>query len=280
MKKNKKINAVIYHIFTIVVGILLIYPLLWMVASSFKETSMIFHTSESLIPKPFVTHNYFNGWKGFGGYSFGLFFGNSLLVAGISTAGAVFCSALVAYGFARLEFPLKRIWFSCMMMTMMLPFQVIMVPQFIMFKQMNLVGTRLPLIAPYFFGQAFFIFLIMQFIQGIPRDLDEAARIDGCSTYGIFFRIILPLVKPACISSAIFSFMWRWDDFLGPLLYLNEPSKYTVSIALKMFSDPSASSDYGAMFAMSTLSVLPTFLIFVLFQKYIVEGQISAGVKG
>lgn len=188
-------------------------------------------------------------------------------------------SALIAFGFARCRFKFKQFWFSCMMLTMMLPFQVIMVPQFILFQRIGWVGTYAPLIVPYFFGQAFFIFLIIQFIQGIPRDLDEAAKIDGCSIYGIFFRIILPLVVPALVTSAIFSFMWRWDDFLAALLYLNEPSKYTVSLALKMFADPSASSDYGAMFAMATLSLVPIFAIFLFFQKYLVEGISTSGLK-
>lgn len=278
--KKKLIRKFIYHVFVMFLGFLMLYPLLWMVSSSLKETSTIFHTAGSLIPQNFTLINYRNGWKGFGGYSFLLFFKNSLFVSVVSTIGGVFASALIAYGFARIEFRFKKFWFACMMMTMMLPFQVIMVPQFIMFKQMNLVGTQIPLIAPYFFGQAFFIFLIMQFIQGIPRDLDEAATIDGCSEYSIFFRIILPLIVPALVSSAIFSFIWRWDDFLSALLYLNEPAKYTVSIALKMFSDPAASSDYGAMFAMSTLSLLPAFLLFIFFQQYLVEGITSSAIKG
>ena len=131
-----------------------------------------------------------------------------------------------------------------------------------------------------FFGQAFFIFQNMQFIRGIPTELDEAARIDGCTYYGIFLRIILPLIKPSIVTTAIFSFMWRWDDFFGALLYLNSPAKYTLSIALKMFSDPSSQSDWGSMFAMSTLSIIPIFLIFLFFQKYLVEGISTEGLKG
>uniref|UniRef100_UPI003AB99891 carbohydrate ABC transporter permease n=1 Tax=Waltera sp. TaxID=2815806 RepID=UPI003AB99891 len=163
---------------------------------------------------------------------------------------------------------------------MMLPFQIIMIPQYILFNQMGWVGTYLPLIVPHFFGQGFFIFLNIQFIKGIPRDLDEVAKIDGCSIYGIFTRIILPLIKPSIVTSAIFSFMWRWDDFLGALLYVNKTEKYPVSLALKMFCDPSSSSDYGAMFAMATLSILPAVLIFFCLQRYLVEGISTSGLKG
>lgn len=277
---SNRLKKIIYHVLVCFFGFLMIYPLLWMVMSSFKDTREIFQTAGSLIPSQFKFENYANGWNGFGGIKFSVFFKNSLFISVIATLGAVFSSAVIAFGFARCKFPFKKFWFSCMMLTLMLPFQVVMVPQFIMFQKIGWVGTFLPLIVPYFFGQAFFIFMIMQFIQGIPRDLDEAAKIDGCSIYGIFFRIILPLVVPSLITSAIFSFMWRWDDFLASLLYLNKPSMYPVSLALKMFSDPSASSDFGAMFAMATLSLLPIFLIFLFFQKYLVEGVSTSGLKG
>ena len=214
------------------------------------------------------------------GYSFGLFFKNSFIIAGVSTIGAVISSAVVAYGFARIDFKFKGFWFGCMLLAMMLPFQVIMIPEYIIFNNMGWVGSYLPLIVPQFFGQGFFIFLNVQFIKGIPVDLDEAARMDGCSIYSIFTRIILPLVKPSLVTSAIFSFMWRWDDFLSALLYLSDPLKYPVSYALKMFSDPTAGSDWGAMFAMATLSLIPIFLIFLTMQKYLVEGIASTGIKG
>ena len=163
---------------------------------------------------------------------------------------------------------------------MMLPFQVMMIPQFIWFKKLGWVGTYLPLIAPSFFGQGFFIFLIMQFIEGIPRELDEAAKIDGCSYYGVFRQIILPLIIPALITSGIFSFIWRWDDFMSPLLYINKTTMYPISYALKLFCDPSSTSDYGAMFAMATLSLLPAVIIFITLQKYLVEGIATSGIKG
>ena len=239
-----------------------------------------FRTAASLLPEHFSFENYKVGWKGFAGYGFGTFFKNSFIIAGLSTVGAVASSAVVGYGFARIDFKFKGFWFACMLLAMMLPFQVIMIPQYIIFNKMGWVGSYLPIIVPQFFGQGFFIFLNVQFIRGIPIDLDEAARMDGCTIYSIFFRIILPLVKPSLVTSAIFSFMWRWDDFLAALLYLSDPLKYPVSYALKMFSDPTAGSDWGAMFAMATLSLIPIFVIFLTMQKYLVEGIASTGIKG
>lgn len=278
--KRKRLRTVVFHTFVIALGFLMIYPLLWMIFSSFKENNQIFHQAADLFPETFRFDNYVNGWKGFGGIGFGQFFKNSLIISITATFGATVSSALVAYGFTRCHFPLRGFWFSGMMVTLMLPFQVIMVPQFVIFQNIGWVGTFLPLIAPYYFGQAFFIFLIMQYIQGIPTELDEAAKIDGCSLYGIFFRIILPLIVPAIVTSALFSFIWRWDDFLASMLYLNKPAMYPVTLALRLFSDPTTQSDWGALFAMATLSLIPVFLIFFIFQKYLVEGIATTGLKG
>jgi multiple sugar transport system permease protein len=270
----------IYHVFTFLFACVMIYPLLWMVLSSFKDTTEIFRKAQNLLPETFRLTNYTVGWKGFAGYGFGIFFRNSFLIAGLSTIGAVFSSSVVAFGFARCNFRLRSLWFSCMLVAMMLPFQVIMIPQYLLFNKIGWVGSYLPIIVPQFFGQGFFIFLILQFIKGIPIDLDEAATIDGCSIYMIFGKIIFPLIKPALVTSAIFSFMWRWDDFLSPLIYLSNPLQYPVSYALKMFADPTAGSDWGAMFAMASLSLLPIFAIFLTMQKYLVEGIASTGIKG
>lgn len=280
MTLKKNLKQLCYYLFVILGGFIMVYPLLWLVMSSFKDNSEIFDNAQSLIPKVFRFENYPKGWKGFAGISFATFFKNSFFISIVSTIGAVFSSAFIAFGFSRLNFKGRNFWFTCMIITMMLPFQVIMIPQYIIYHKLNWVGTFLPLTVPSFFGGAFFIFLIMQFIYGIPKELDEAAKIDGCSVFGIFFRIIMPLIVPALITSAIFSFMWRWDDFLGALLYLNKPSFYTVSLALKMFADPSSISDWGPMFAMATLSIIPIFLVFVFFQKYLVKGISTEGLKG
>ena len=281
MKEKRAVKAVIYHILVFAVGLVMIYPLIWMVMSSFKPTNTIFQTAGSLIPETFTFENYINGWKGFAKVTFATFFKNSLFISVVATIGTVISSAIVAYGFARFKFKGKKLLFSAMLLSMMLPAQVLMIPQYLWYQKLNWVGSYMPLIVPYFFAiQGFFVYLISNFISGIPRDLDEAAKIDGCSYVSIFTKIILPLIKPALVTAGIFSFMWRWDDFLSALLYVNKSAKYPVSLALKLFCDPGSSSDYGAMFAMASLSILPSVLIFFFFQRYLVEGISTSGLKG
>lgn len=260
-------------------SIAMLYPLLWMLASSFKPNSEIFVTVGSLIPETFTAENYVNGWRGFAGMSFGVYFGNSLLVAGVSTVGAALSAACIAFGLARIRFPGRNFWFVLMIITMMLPGQVMMIPRFVLFNQMGWVGTFLPLTVPAFFGGAFDIFLVMQFIRGVPRDMDEAAKIDGCSWYGIFGRILLPMIVPAVVTVGILTFINSWGDFMGSLLYLNSPRTYTVAYALKLFSD-SAGTDFGATFAMSVLSLVPILVLFFFFQRQLVEGISIQGLKG
>lgn len=281
MKRKKLISKIIYHILVCGFGLVMIYPLIWMVMSSFKETNTIFATAGSLIPEKFVLENYANGWKGFGNVSFSTFFKNSLLISVVATVGTVLSSALAAFGFSRCRFKGRKFLFAAMLVTMMLPAQVLMIPQYLWYQKLGWVGTYIPLIVPYFFAiQGFFVYLMINFIDGIPKELDEAAKIDGCSYYSIFTRIIFPLITPALVTAGIFSFMWRWDDFLSALLYVNDSAKYPVSLALKLFCDPGSSSDYGAMFAMATLSVLPAVIIFIFFQRYLVEGIATSGLKG
>lgn len=271
----------IYHILVSGLGFVMIYPLLWMIFSSFKPTGTIFATAGQILPTTWTLDNYTNGLRGFGKIPFMQFFANSLYISMIATIGTVASSAIVAYGFSRMKFFGKGVLFAAMLVTMMLPAQVLMVPQYLWYQKLNWVGTYLPMIVPYFFAiQGFFVYLNVNFINGVPRDLDEAAKIDGCSTYGIFLRVIVPLLTPALITTGIFSFIWRWDDFLSALLYVRSSAMYPASLALKLFCDPSSSSDYGAMFAMSTLSILPVMIIFIFLQKYLVEGIATSGLKG
>lgn len=281
MKTKRLAGQIVYHVLVCGLGLVMIYPLIWMVMSSFKETSTIFNTASQLIPEKFVVDNYINGWKGFARISFGVFFKNSFFIAIVATLGTVMSSALVAFGLSRCKFFGRRILFVAMLLSMMLPAQVLMIPQYLWYQKLNWVGSFKPLIIPYYFAtQGFFVYLMINFIDGIPKELDEAAKIDGCSWYGIFARIILPLISPALITASIFSFMWRWDDFLSALLYINESAKYPVSLALKLFSDPGSSSDYGAMFAMAALSILPAVIMFICLQRYLVEGISTSGLKG
>lgn len=278
--QRKRLGRVIFHIVVIFLCFLMLYPLLWMIAGSFKTQQDIFQNPTRLIPTSFYPQNYINGWRGFGNTSFATFFFNSICITAIAVVGQVASSAIIAYGFARIRFKGKVFWFSLMLITMMMPAQVLIIPQYIMFHRFGWVNTWLPLIVPGYFGQAFFIFLIYQFIQGIPVALDESAYIDGASRYSIFPRIILPLIKPALMTSLIFATYWKWDDFFGPSIYLTDVKKYTVSVALKMFTDPSAQSDLGAAYAMAVLSLVPVMVIFFAFQKYLVEGITTSGLKG
>lgn len=281
MNSKRITKKVIYHVVVLFIGIIMVYPLLWMVMSSFKETSTIFTTAGSMIPEKFTFDNYINGWKGFAKVSFGRFFTNSLIISVLATVGTVLSSSLVAYGFARFQFKGKKLLFAAMLLSMMLPAQVLMIPQYIWYQMLGWVGGYLPLIVPYFFAiQGFFVYLITNFISGLPKELDEAAKIDGCSYFRIFTQIIVPLIIPAIVTACIFSFIWRWDDFLSALLYVNKSEMYPVSLALKLFCDPGSSSDYGAMFAMATLSILPAVVIFIFFQRYLVEGISTSGLKG
>lgn len=279
-RNRKALNTILYHGGVIIAAFIMLYPILWLFSSSLKGQDEIWTTVNSLFPTKLHFENYVNGWAGFGGISFAVFYKNSFIYASVGTLFAVSASALVAYGFARVRFRGKSVWFTLMLLTLMLPSQVLIVPQYIIFSKINWLNTFLPLLVPRLGGDAFFIFMIMQFIRGIPFDLDEAAMVDGCTRRGIFFQIILPQLKPALITAAIFSFYWTWEDFLQPLLYLNDPRLYTISVALRSFADPSSASDWGAIFAMLGLSLVPVFIIFIFFQRYLVEGIATTGLKG
>ena len=255
MKIKKRVTKTVYHLFVVLFGMLMIYPVLWMISGSFKDNAEILRGSLGLFPENLKLTNYATGWSGFGGISFTTFFKNSIIITAIATLGTVISSALVAYALSRVRFRGRKFWFTCMIATMLLPGQVIMIPSYLIWHRLGLVPGYLPLIIPNFCGQAFFIYQMMQFMSGIPRELDEAATIDGCSKYSIFTHIIMPLLKPSIVTTVIIQFYWKWDDYMGPLLYLSKPQSYTVSLAIKMFADASSTTDYGAMFAMSTLSL-------------------------
>ncbi len=280
MKAKKITLKVLYHLFVIGFGIAMIYPVLWMISGSFKDNAEILRGTLSLIPKEPKLTNYATGWSGFAGITFGTFFKNSLFITTIATLGTVISSSLVAYALSRIRFKGRKLWFTCMLATMMLPGQVIMIPSYLIWYNLGLSNSYVPLILPYFCGQAFFIYQMMQFMAGIPRELDEAATIDGCSRYTIYTHIILPLLKPSIVTTIIIQFYWKWDDYMGPLLYLSKPQSYTASLAVKMFADAATTTDFGAMFAMSTLSLIPVFLIFLFFNRYLVEGIGTSGLKG
>ncbi len=281
MKTRKdQVGRLLLNAFIIALGLGMLYPILWLIGASFKPSNMIF-TDPGIWPKVFTNQNYVNGWKGIGIVGFDTFFKNSFVICLLSAfANAIFCS-ITAYAFARLNFIGKKFWFAVMMITLMLPSHVTTIPRYIMFRNFGWINTFLPIIVPKFFAtDAFFIFLLVQFIRGLPRDIDESAVIDGCSKFGIYTRIIMPLTVPALITTLLFSFLWTWDDFFNQLLYLTSPNRYTVPMGLRLFLDSSGMSSWGPMFAMSVLSLIPAFILFFSLQKYFVRGIATTGIKG
>ncbi len=257
----------------------MLYPLLWMLASSFKENTDIL-TSISLLPRHLDFSAYLRGWSGLQ-VSFGRFFWNSAVIAVLSVIGNVVSCSLAAFAFARLRFAGRGLWFALMLGTMMMPYHATMIPQYVLFRYLGWVNTFLPLVVPKFLAvDAFFIFLMVQFFRSIPSELDEAAMIDGCGSWRIYWHVMLPLSLPVLATAAIFSFIWTWDDFFGPLIYLNDMGTYTAQVGLRTFVDSGGESDWAALFAMSTLNLLPVFLLFLFFQRLLIEGIATTGLKG
>jgi len=271
-------RSTVKHLLLIAASLVMIYPLLWMIVSSLRPTEVIFRTPGLWLNDLYV-ENYSQGWFALE-YSFSQYMINSAIVVVGAIAGNLLSCTLAAYAFARLKFRLKGLWFSIMLMTIMLPIHVVVVPQYIIFNKLGFVNTFVPLILPKFLAtDAFFVFLMVQFIRGIPRELDEAALLDGCGHWRIFSRVMLPLMGPAIATTAIFTFIWTWSDFFTPLIYLTNPIAYTVPVALRSFLDATAGSNWGAMFAMSIVSLVPLFLAFLFGQRFLVKGIATTGGK-
>ena len=281
MKTRTIIQHTLTHLFIIVLGLVMIYPVLWMIVSSFKPNNMIF-SDPGLLPKAITFENYVSGWKGYAGTSFGTFFANSLLMCVGAVIGNLIACIMAAYAFGRLQFTGRNFWFAVMIITLMLPGHVTLVPRYILFNTFGWVGTFLPIILPKFCAtDAFFVFLLVQFIRSLPKELDEAAIIDGCGKLGVLLRIIVPLATPGLVTTALFTFLWTWDDFFNQLLYLTNPSIFSVSRALRTFvGDAGAVSNWGGALAMSTLALIPPFILFFSMQKYFVQGIATTGIKG
>ncbi|HTJ59041.1 MAG TPA: carbohydrate ABC transporter permease [Devosiaceae bacterium] len=277
-KKSKRLNVILAHAALVIASIAMLYPLLWMLAAAFRPENEIFSTS-SIIPSAISLGSFVRGWNGLQ-VSFSTFFINSFVISVLSVIGNLAACSVTAFAFARLKFWGKNIWFALMLGTLMLPYQVTLIPQYVLFHNIGWVNTFLPLVVPkYLAVDSFFIFLMTQFFRGIPRELDEAASIDGCSTFQIYWKIMLPLSTPALVTAGIFTFIFTWDDFFGPLIYLNDMKNYTVTLALRSFVDSTAQSDYGGLFAMSILSLVPIFLFFLFFQRLLIEGIATTGMK-
>jgi len=271
-------GSILKHAGLIALSIVMIYPLIWLVVSSFKPNDDIFRDL-SIFTTDLTVENYVNGWNDLQ-HPFGVFLLNSTVLSVGAIIGNLVSCSLAAYAFARLRFRGRNIYFAIMLATIMLPFQVVLVPQFTIFKELGWINTFLPLIVPKFLAtDAFFVFLMVQFIRALPKEIFEAARIDGAGHLRTFAQITLPLMIPALATTAIFTFIWTWGDFFGPLIYLRIPDIFPVSVALKGFIDAQSSSDFGSMFAMSVVSLIPLFIVFLVGQRYLIKGIATTGIK-
>jgi len=271
---------IVLYIIVLIGAFILMIPFFWMLSTALKGFEEAFQIPPQWIPKPPHWENFYVGWTTL---PFGLYLKNTVIIIVLTLIGQIFSASLVAFGFSRLHFPGRDFLFFVMLSTMMVPFQVTMIPTYILFRYLRWIDTFKPLIVPaYFGGGAFFIFLLRQFFLTIPPEMDDAARIDGCNNFNIYLKIILPLAKPALGTVAIFSFMWQWNDFMGPLIYINSMDKRTVALGLAAFQAETAfrTSGWNLIMAVAFLLMLPCLIIFFLAQRQFIQGVVITGVKG
>lgn len=279
MQQKKLLSTVFSYIVLSAIGLIMIYPLIWLFFATFKTNNEIFG-NKALLPSVFRFDAYKNGWRATGQVTYSTFFKNTFTIVAPVVLFSVISAVSISYGFARFNFKYRNLLFTIMLATMMLPGSVTIVPQYIMFREFGWLNTYKVFIIPSLFGGPFFIFMMVQFLRGIPKELDEAAFIDGCGSFKILWQILVPQCKPAIFSIIVFQFLWTWNDFFGPLIYLNSVKKYTVALGLRMSIDTQASIAWPNIMAMSLLSVIPSILLFFFAQNYFVEGIATTGLKG
>ncbi|MDX2117889.1 MAG: carbohydrate ABC transporter permease [Planctomycetota bacterium] len=268
----------------IVIALLFITPLVWMISTSFKDTEEAAKGGLSLLPSDvskmpsIIADNYSAVWND-SSITFPIYLRNTLIVALLSVVGMVLSSAIVAYGFARIPFRGRGTMFAIVLATMMIPFPVVMGPLYLIFKELGWIGSLKPLWVPAWFGGAFNIFLLRQFFMGIPKELDEAATIDGCSHWGIFWRIIVPLSRPALVIVGLFHFIYVWNDFLAPLIFLTNRDQFTLALGLQMYQSKAGNTPWNWLMAASTMVVLPVLLVFLTARQAFVKGIAGEGLK-
>ena len=279
MRKRSKARTFVSYLFLILLAYIMIYPLLWMLGAAFKTNAEIFGTI-SLLPKEPVYNAWADGWRGSGQYTFGRFLANSFLMVIPTVLFTVVSSVLVGYGFARFRFPFKKLLFMLMLSTMMLPGTVVIIPRYIFFRKLGWLDSYLPFIVPAALATyTFFNFMTVQFFRGLPLELDESAKLDGCGSFLILTRILLPLCTSMVFSIIVFQFVWRWNDFLNVLIYISSVAKYPVALGLRMTMDISTDFDWNRIMAMSIVSILPPVLVFFSAQQYFMQGIATTGMK-
>lgn len=271
-------KSLIKHVVLIALSLLMIYPLIWLVVSSLKPNHMIF-SDLSIFTLDLSLEHYIQGWDAQVLPFHHFMINSAILVLGAIIGNLVSCS-MAAYSFAKLDFRGRGVYFAIMLGTILLPFHVVLVPQFILFRSLGWLDSFLPLIVPKFLAvESFFIFLMVQFIRSLPNELFEAARIDGAGHARTFIQVTLPLMIPALATTTIFTFIWTWGDFFGPLIYLRSRDNFPVSLALMGFVDSQSTSNFGAMFAMSVVSLIPLFIVFLIGQRFLLKGFAKTGIK-
>jgi multiple sugar transport system permease protein len=276
----RRTRGFMLHCLLIGFAVIVLYPVIWLLASSFKPQSEIF-SSSALIGSRLTLDNYVSGWKFFGELTFGSFFLNSFLICGLAVIGNLFSCSLAAYAFARLRFPFKRMWFALVLGSIMLPVHADLIPQYVFFFKIGWVNTILPLVVPKFLGtDALYVFLMVQFMKTLPKELEQAAQIDGATFWERYWLVIMPLSRPAMVTTAIFTFINVYNDYFSQLIYLSSQEQMTVPLALHNFIDSGGgASNFGGMFAMSILSLGPVIGFFLAGQKYLTQGIATSGFK-
>ncbi len=273
---SARLGRAFLYALAIALGFIFVLPFLWMVMAALKSRGELNLFPPTLWPNEWTPSNFLRIWSV---QNFGRFLLNSAIYSVGAVIGTVLSSTLVAYGFARLKFWGREFWFIVLLGTLMLPSQVLLIPQYIIFRDLGWLDSLKPLIVPTFFGNPFYIFLIRQFLRGLPVSLEEAALLDGANQWQIFTRIMLPLAKPIVVTVAAFSFVTHWNDYLGPLIYLRDPSRMTASVGLLLFrGDPETVVSW--VMAAAVITVIPVVLVFIWTQKYYVQSVATAGGKG
>lgn len=275
-RKNKKSRTVLTHIVMITLGLVFVFPFFWMLSTSLKTMNAAASLNLSMIPNPVMWENYV---EIFTTVPFSRYILNTVFLAVLALVGQVFSSSVVAYSLSHIRWWGKNIIFIIVIATMLIPYQVTMVPVFVIFRNMNMLGTYWPLILPNFTAGAFYVFLLRQFFMTIPHSLVEASKIDGASHFTIFSKVIIPLTKPALTTVAVFSFLNCWSDFLGPLIYINDVNKYTISLGLQSFIGK-YSVKWNLIMAASAVTIVPMVVLFFFAQKQFIEGITTTGIKG
>lgn len=275
-RKLPSLEVAILYIILTVLAILFVLPVFYLFMGAFKAESELFRVPFKWLPDKFILDNFINMFQSI---PFMRYLKNTMIIVVFNIIGSLLSCSLVAYGFSRLRWPGRDKVFILVLITMILPYQVTLVPLFLMFTKMKWIGTFLPLIVPCFFGNPFFIFLLRQFFTGIPQDISEAARIDGASEFTIFSSLVLPMAKPALTTVALFAFIRSWNDFLGPLVFLGRDELYTLSLAASMLKS-NLDPNWSVLLALGTVMILPVLLIFFVMQKYFIQGIAMSGIKG